>query len=410
MTPKKSIIVCSIHSFKDPLFNGLIYQYLLGVLQQNPNYLFHVFTEEHPEYKMSPEEQAKVKGDLLQKGIYWYPSTYRKGRLIVLKKIWSFLGVFFTMLRVKWKFKVRLIVGFLVMAGAYAYMASILLRLRLFIFCFEPHSQYMLEFGMWSRSSMKYRILSKIEYREATRANYVVVPTIHTVELLRSWQSKAQIFRVPISVDTDKFIFKPELRHQFRRQYNMDGRYVLLYLGKFNGIYYSETAVARFLKQLIDFDPSIFIFTITPDDTEVVQTAYLAAGLSPNDFVVLDKIPYDQIEGYISACDMGLVAIPPLESQKYRTPVKIGNYLACGLPFVVNRGIADDDILAEKENVGIVLESLDEKDVHQALPLLRTMIDEPRDQQRARCRAAAIAHRGIHNSVAVLEQVFTEAG
>ena len=105
---------------------------------------------------------------------------------------------------------------------------------------------------------------------------------------------------------------------------------------------------------------------------------------------------------------MGLVAIPPLESQKYRTPVKIGNYLSCGLPFIVNRGVADDDVLAEKEQVGVVLESFDSADIARALPTLRMFMDEQREQQQARCRRVAIEHRGIHNSVRVLKEIFED--
>lgn len=405
----KSIIVCTGHSFQDPLFQGLIYQYLLGVHRECPNeYLFHIFTEEQAAYKMAPEQQKQLQQDLRSQGVYWYPIPYRSGRFMLLKKLWNFLVLFFTIFKIKWRFKARLILGFLAIAGGYAYIASVFLRLKLAVFCFEPHSRYMADFGIWSPKSLKYKLLNKMEFRQATRANYVVVPTIHTVELLKQWKSRAQVFRVPISVDTDKFIFKPESRQQFRQQFGIENRYALMYLGKFGGIYYNAEVVAKFFKQLVDFDASIFIFTITPDDTAQVRQTYLDAGLQESDFVVLDKIPYSQIEGYISACDMGLVAIPPLDSQKYRTPVKIGNYLACGLPYIVNRGVADDDLLAEKERVGVVLESLEAADIHRALPALRQMMDEPREAQRQRCRQAAIEHRGMHNSINVLKQIFAQ--
>jgi len=105
---------------------------------------------------------------------------------------------------------------------------------------------------------------------------------------------------------------------------------------------------------------------------------------------------------------MGMVAIPPLDSQKYRTPVKIGNYLACGLPFLLNRGIADDDLMAEQENVGLVFESLDAKDFSAPLTTLKNFMQEDKTSLQARCRAAAIKHRGIQNSVEVLEKMIQE--
>ena len=103
-----------------------------------------------------------------------------------------------------------------------------------------------------------------------------------------------------------------------------------------------------------------------------------------------------------------MVAIPPLPSQKYRTPVKIGNYLSCGLPYIVTRGIADDDDLAEQKKIGVVYDSLDEKDFDLPLAQLLDLVKEDKAQQRERCRKIAIERRGIHNSVNALRDIFTQ--
>ena len=407
---KPSVIVCASHSFKDPLFNGLIYQYILGHQKAHPQeYRYHIITEEQLAYALSTAEQEKIKKELEEQHIFWHPMPYRGGRFILFKKLWNFIGLFFKLWGIKRREKTTILIGFLAIAGGYAYIIARLLRLKLMVFCFEPHSLYMKEFGIWSEKSLKYKILSKIEYLQATKADYVTGPTIHTIQLLKDWQSTAELFRVPISVDTEKFRFSESDRQRIRQQYSIpDDRYLMMYLGKFGGIYYNEKIVAQFCKRLIDFDPRIFIFNISPNPVEEVRAAYLAAGLQESDFLALNKIPYDEIEGYISACDMGMIAIPPLESQKYRTPVKIGNYLACGIPFVLNRGIADDDIMAEQENVGVVFESLEAKDFEGPLTTLKALMEEDKTSLRERCRAAAIKHRGIQNSVKVLEKVISE--
>jgi glycosyltransferase involved in cell wall biosynthesis len=326
-----------------------------------------------------------------------------------LKKLWNFVSLFFKLWGIKRKENVKLMVGFLAIAGGYAFLISRVLRLQLLVFCFEPHSLYMKEFGIWSANSLKYKILRQVEIWQATKADYVTAPTKHTVQLLQNWNSKANISRVPISVDTDKFSFSAAARSQIRQENGVpEGRYAILYLGKFGGIYYSAQAVAEFCKRLLDANPSLFFFTISPNPSAEVEQAYLAAGLQPSDFVVLNKIPYSEIEGYISACDMGMVAIPPLDSQRYRTPVKIGNYLACGLPILLNKGIADDDDMAEAENVGVVFDSLNQKNIAVPLQQLRQLMQEDATTLQARCRAAAIHHRGLQNSVDVLLEIFDE--
>lgn len=410
MNQKPSIIVCASHSFKDPLFNALIYQYILGHQAQHPSkYTYHIFTEEQAAYSLSIEQQDKIHHELAQKNMYWHPMPYRGGKFILFKKLWNFIGLFFKVWNIKRKEKTQLIVGCLALAGGYVYMLSRFFRFKTMVFCFEPHSEYMREFGIWSEKSLKYKVLNKVEFLEATKLDYVTAPTIHTVQLLKDWKSKSNVFHVPLSINTDKFAYSETDRQKIRKQYNIpEDRYLVLYLGKFSGIYYSEQTVAAFCKRLIDFDSRIFIFTISPNPLEEIQAAYLEAGLQSSDFLILHKIPFEEVNAHISASDIGLVAIPPLPSQKYRSPIKVGEYLACGLPFIINRGIADDDILAETEQVGVVFKSLELNDIEASLPVLKTLIDEDKEQLRKRCRAAAIKHRGLHNSVDLLTKIVEE--
>lgn len=407
--PKEAIIVFSIQSLMDPLFQGLFYEYTKAYQAQNEGYVFHIFTEEHEAYALSEAEQVAKKKELAQLNIIWHPMQYRKGRLIILKKIYSIFLFVLAVWKVKRKYKAKKIIGSLVMASTYCYVVSKLLNLKLITFCFEPHSLYMKEFGIWSEKSLKYRILSNLEYRTAKASTYITAPTIYTVELLKKWQVKGHISRVPISIDPEKFKYSEAEKNHIRTTYNIPSdKYVILYLGKFEGIYYNEAEVASYLKRLIDFDSNIFIFTISPNETQGIVDAYQAAGLAPSDFLVLNKIPYAEIQSYISACDMGLVAIPPLDSQKYRTPVKIGNYLSCGIPFIVTKGVADDDIMAQEENVGVVFDSLSDADFDAPLPKLKELMYENKESLRARCRAAAIKHRGIQNSVKALEEAIQQ--
>lgn len=410
MATLPSVIVCASHSFHDPLFNGLMYQYLLEHQRQSPQaFRYHLVTEEQQAYALPKAKQRELQQQLAQQNIYWHPLPYRGGHFILFKKLWNFTSLFFKLWSIKRRENVQLIVGFLAIAGGYAFLISRMLRLQLLVFCFEPHSLYMKEFGIWSEKSLKYKILHQVEIWQATKADYVTAPTKHTVQLLRDWQSKARIFRVPISVDTQKFSFSEVERQRIRLENGVpQDRYAVLYLGKFGGIYYSAELVAQFCKRLLEEEPRLFFFTISPTPSEEVEQAYLAAGLQRSDFVVLNRIPYEQIESYISACDMGMVAIPPLDSQRYRTPVKIGNYLACGLPILLNRGIADDDDMTEEEAVGVVFDSLTQADIRQPLRTLQQLMQEERERLQARCRAAAIRHRGLQNSVEVLLQVFDE--
>jgi hypothetical protein len=124
--------------------------------------------------------------------------------------------------------------------------------------------------------------------------------------------------------------------------------------------------------------------------------------------VALPEIPYDEIQEHLSAADMGMVAIPPLPAQKYRTPVKSGIYLACGLPYLINRGVSDEDDLALEERVGVVVESEDEAGTRGAIEQIQSYMNEDRVQLRERCRAVAYEYKDVHNAVNVLDEMLGE--
>jgi len=392
----KSIIVYSFQGIKDPLFEGLILQYLKKA-NKNKKYHFHIIT--HEQYLASQKEKQDFVKSLENYNITWYPVQYKNGRFLLIKKTQNFLHSLWLAWRVKRRFKAEVILGYLTIAGAFSYIISKILRLKLIIYCFEPHSDYMVDFGTWSAKSLKYRLLNAFEKLEARDCDYLLVPTSHTLKLVKSWKPRAKkILQVPISVDTEKFKFSEEHRNQLRKKHGIENRVVAFYLGKFGSLYYDERQYALFCKLLHNHNPNFYFLIVSPNPQEEVEKAFLEQGISKNDFIVLPKIPYDQVESYISAADLGMVAIPPFPSQKYRTPVKVGNYLACSLPYLITRGIADDDVLAEKENVGVVFETLEEKDFEKSIEALDKLLTEDKETLRQRCRKVAIEERGLHNA------------
>ncbi len=400
------IVVYSLQGVKDPLFSGLIYSYLKK-LNANKTYRFHVITHEQAAYAYTPEEEQQMRQEMAENGISWYPVQYHTGPLVLLNRLKDFMQSLKYAAFIKKKFKPRMILGYLVIAGGFAYLLSRIFRWDFALYCFEPHSEYMLDFGTWSKSSLKYRILNFIEKLEVKNALYLTVPTTHTEALVRSWKPKAkQIFTVPISIDTDKFVFDEAFNQNFREKNNLQEREIWLYVGKFDGIYYSAKEVAEFYKQAILLRPQVFGFLITTLPKQEVETAFWGAGLNPEDILVLDKVPYKDIDKYMAVADLGIVAIPPLPSQKFRTPVKVGNYLSCGVPYLIVRGIADDDALAEMERVGVVCESLSYAHIAEAMPRIDLLLSSPKKLLRERCRQTAVKFRGLHNSVTVLHEIF----
>ncbi len=403
----KNFIVYSFQSINDPLLKGLMLEYMIKTAQNNSSYIFHLISHEQESFKLSEIQAKKLKDELLKINIYWYPINYISGKYLLLKKLINFIQSFIICYKINKKHNPHAIIGFLSIAGAFSFIISKILKLKLGIFCFEPHSGYMLDFKRWKKYSLKYILLNKFEYWQIKYATHMVLPTNYSIDLANKINSKSKKYLVPISIDTDKFTFSVEGRQRIRNEINANEKFVIIYTGKFGGIYYTSSEVLLFFSNLLKTNSKYFLYIITPHFDEVVKNI-CSFDIPKGSYFISKEVPYDELKDHISASDIGLIAIPSLPSQKYRTPVKTGIYLSCGVPYIINKGIAEDDILAQQSNVGLVVDSLSLISFDNLNQEIISLLSEEISDLRNRCRKVAIENRGLQNSISALESILKE--
>ena len=164
--------------------------------------------------------------------------------------------------------------------------------------------------------------------------------------------------------------------------------------------------MARAFKVISQFEPKSFLMVVTPDPAHDITLAFKEQGIQVKDFIVTTSA-YEIVPEYISAADMGIVGIPPSPSQKFRSPVKVAEYLLCGIPYIVCKGISEDDCYAKKHNVGVVLEDFSSASWQTATQDIFDLTSENKDIQRARCRKIGLQYRGFRNAKKVLKEIFS---
>jgi len=92
--------------------------------------------------------------------------------------------------------------------------------------------------------------------------------------------------------------------------------------------------------------------------------------------------------GYLSAADAGIAFYRPGVSRLGTSPVKVSEYLACGLPVVMNRGIGDSDRIIMSERAGVLVDKFDEAAYVKAAAALDRLVDESVDTRRQNQAAA----------------------
>ena len=403
----RSVIVYVYNSADDPLFKGNLLPLLYLISKRQPDLRFELITyEQQLLYPLTAEQKAQRTRDWATANIHWHPLVWHSGNFRLLKKAYDLLAglLLCAYLRLR---GARSILAMCTIAGSFAFLIAKVLGLRYFGYQYEPHSEFMRDCGIWPENSLAYQGLHYVEGLVGRHADVLSTGTSHMLERLKKWQSPARVYRMPTSVDEHKFRFSAASRAAVRARYGLDpAQPVLLYLGKFGGIYYNHE-IGEFFAALRQQLPALHLLVVTPAPLVEVEASLRRAGL-PASCYTLTYSAYEDVPAYISAADFGLVAVPPLPSQRFRSPIKVGEYLCCGLPYLVCQGVSEDDWVASRDHVGLVVEAFTPAEAARIAPQLAAFLAEDRAAVHARCRAAGIRYRSYGQYLPMAEEIFRQ--
>jgi glycosyltransferase involved in cell wall biosynthesis len=103
-------------------------------------------------------------------------------------------------------------------------------------------------------------------------------------------------------------------------------------------------------------------------------------------FSVLSVAPAE-VPSYLAAADAGLAFIKRCVSKLASSPTKNGEYLACGLPLVINAGVGDSDALINDWKAGVLIEEFTDADFAAAGRAIEAMVARPEVREKARAVA-----------------------
>jgi hypothetical protein len=404
MNKSASIIGYIYNSMKDPLFYATGIPYIKEVNKRTGNkYSFYIITYEQEKYALSDSEKETLKNELKKDNIYWYPLKWHAGTNLFIKAYDLIAGFFlFTYLLITTGTKLVFALGNV--AGAFSFLYAKLFRIKHFVYTFEPHSEFMADFGLWDKKGKAYKLLNKFEYWMGMYSDYIGTGTQNMVHRLKEMNSAARVYRIPSCIDERNYAYSEIGREKIREQFNIGDRKTILYLGKFGGVYYEKEIIA-FFQTLYKHNRDIFYLVVTPDEPQKIKKWFAEYGIPTINFAVTFS-PFSEVGNYISAGDIGLIAVPPYPSQKFRSPIKAGEYLCCGLPYIVCNGVSEDDVYAEKYKVGIVLDDFSEASINRKTIEIKGYLNFDRKSNLERMRKIAIEYRGLEIAVSAFKQIF----
>jgi len=402
---KGNTLVFIYNSFKDPLFQNLVLSYI-KTLSEKMDGDFHLITFEQPAYALTDDEKRRVKSELGQYHIYWHPLTFHTGRFLLFKKAWDFFRACVLMTYLRVRYRLNVLFCFANVSAAMGYIPSRMLRMQMIVYSYEPHAEFQREMGLWKASSIKYKMLRRLEERVGIHGDYILTGTRHMVTHLQEKGRTKNVFRAPTAVDEHQFHFDAKGREAVRRDWGVTAEQtVFSYLGKMGGLYYQQPIVELFAV-LFRNNPRNFFRVATDFNHLEVKGWFATAGIPETNYLLTGFVPANSMAKELSAADMGVVAIPPAPFQRFRSPTKVAEYLLCGLPYIVCRGISEDDEIAKTAQVGIVVSDFSTEAIQACLPALDALLTEDKEALRVRCRETGLIYRSRDRVIGTLQEIY----
>lgn len=111
--------------------------------------------------------------------------------------------------------------------------------------------------------------------------------------------------------------------------------------------------------------------------------------IAPENFSVR-AVASAEVPSYLAAADVGLAFIKRCVSKLASSPTKNGEYLACGLPLVINAGVGDSDALINDWKAGVLIEEFSDETFAEAGRAVEAAVQDPEARSHARSVAEKV--------------------
>ncbi|MEM8609720.1 MAG: glycosyltransferase [Myxococcota bacterium] len=389
MSDRLDSVYITYWSLRDPLCQSQSLPYLTALTHLG--YRVGLITFEQPQFALPAKELEAERARLAQLGIVWHPLRYHK-KPPVFSTLFDVVRGSVAAGRLARRSKASVVHGRASVAAAIAAMASRLASTKLFVDADGPLSQEYVDAGVWGEGSLGHRLTSWGERKSMELADVAAVLTRHREREVAPLIVDTPTYVLPCAVDMKRFKPTRERRDALRNELGLRGT-CFVYAGKAGGWYDTDEMMA-FLEAARREFPEMTVLVLTRDDPTVFAEPAARFGIET---IVRSAAP-TEMPAYLSAADVGLCFLRPFPSKLACSPIKLGEYLACGLPVVSTSGCGDYDALVRDESVGVVVENSRRDTYGTAAADLARILEGPGLSER--CRDAAGRRVGLDEVVA----------
>lgn len=197
------------------------------------------------------------------------------------------------------------------------------------------------DFSGLKKGGLTYRWMKSIEMGMIKKAATVITRSKKSINIHLA--NVGEHMRDKFSVayngrDASLFSIDSEMRINARKELNvMDEELLLGYAGSLGPQYcmgdmlqiFSTVSETKKVKFLILTGNTVYAQSVIPADLK--------------ESVIVRKVPVEQIPYYLNAMDLAFGLRMPSYSMQGVAPIKLGEYLLCGVPIIASKGIGDSE-------------------------------------------------------------------
>lgn len=196
-----------------------------------------------------------------------------------------------------------------------------------------------------------------------SRADSVICLSEEFATYISGIQSKAKTTIIPASIDLETFHTDPAKRNQVRNKLGIEASTAFVYSGGL-GSWHDPLILCRLFKAILGQNPNAVLLLISRYSKTTFLEIWNALKL-PHERLIHINCPPQQMTGFLNAADWGIVPLQEIPSghdhlrriAQTMTGLKVAEYLACGLPIIVNNNIGGVATLLKNRDVGFYFDT-----------------------------------------------------
>lgn len=389
------VLYISYDGMLEPLGQSQVLAYLKGLA---PDFTIHLLSFEKERDWSNTAEREHLAREIAKSGIVWHPLRYHKTPSVPATAYDIAQGIIQGTRIIK-RHGLHIVHARSYVSALMAMEIKKLTGARLVFDMRGFWADERVDAGLWKPDSPLYRSAKWFEKQFLLQADHVVSLTHAAIREMQKFPYLQNRFPpysiIPTCADLDRFTLpSPESRQ--------NRPFTLGYVGSVGGWYLWEETLKCF-DIFLHLFPSSRILIVNRGEHDFIKKKLVSMRILPFALEIVSA-QFENMPQWISQMDATVFFIRPSFSKKASSPTKLAEFLGCGVPCLVNRGVGDMDDIMRLNQTGVVVESFEPPVLQSALRSLMEMAKQPETAHR--CRQTALRHFSLRDGVESYKKIY----